>query len=161
MLTEPHDFIHLEISNSVGHSDKIADLYKKGNSFRDIGKLVGLSKTAVRDVLLRLQIPIRPSFSETQRATQLRVGKKNIKPPYGFIYFEGKVVRHPKEYPTLLQIIGLWKKGRPLNSIATELNEKRVPSPMGKLWSFNSIDNIIKRIKNGHLVQNGDIYELR
>jgi hypothetical protein len=77
------------------------------------------------------------------------------------VYFEGRVVKHPKEYPTLLQIINLWKSGRSLNSIATKLNEKRVPSPMSKTWSFNSIDNVIKRIKSGHLVQNGDQYELR
>ncbi len=157
----PHDFIHLTFSNSPDLDAKIADLYQKGNSFREIAKLVDLSKTKVRDTLIRLQIPIRAAHQETQRATQVKVGKKNIKPPYGFAYFEGRVVKHPKEYPMLLQIINLWKKGRPLNSIATELNGKRIPSPMGKSWSWNSIDNIIKRIKNGHLVQAGDGYELR
>lgn len=161
MWPKSHNFIYLTFSNSPVTDDKIAELYQKGNSFRDIQKLVGLSKTTVRDTLLKLQIPIRPIFNETQRATQLQAGKKNVKPPYGFAYLEGQVVRHPKEYPTLLRIVGLWKKGRSLNSIATELNEKRVPSPMGKSWSFNSIDNIIKRIKNGHLVQVGEQYELR
>lgn len=161
MWPKSHDFIQSSFSNSPVLSDKIAELYQKGNSLREISKIVDLSKTKIRDTLLKLKIPIRPTFQETQRATQSRSGKKNVKPPYGFIYFEGRVVRHPKEYPVLLQIIGLWKKGRSLNSIATELNGRRVSSPMGKLWSFNSIDNIIKRIKDGHLVQNGDIYELR
>jgi transposase-like protein len=157
----PHDFIHLAFFNSSDVDAKIADLYKNGNSFRDIAKVVELSKTKVRDILIRLRIPIRSSLQESRRATQVKVGKKNIKPPYGFVYLEGRVVKHPKEYPVLLQIISLWKKGRPLNSIATYLNVKRIPSPMGKSWSWNSIDNIIKRIKNGHLVQTGDGYELR
>jgi hypothetical protein len=161
MWPKSHDFIQLTFSNSTACDNKVAELYKKGNSFRDIEKAIGISKTKVRAILHRLQIPVRPVFPESNRATQRIVGKKNVKPPYGFAYFEGRVVKHPKEYPTLLQIVNLWKSGRSLNSIATKLNEKRVPSPMGKTWSFNSIDNIIKRIKSGHLVQNGDQYELR
>jgi len=161
MLGKPHDFIQLTFSNSPALDKNIAELYEKGNSFRDIEKATGISKTKVRAILHRLQIPIRPVFPESNKATQRIAGKKNVKPPYGFAYFEGRVVKHPKEYPTLLQIINLWKSGRSLNSIATKLNEKRVPSPMRKTWSFNSIDNIIKRIKSGHLVQNRDQYELR
>lgn len=161
MWLKSHDFIQLTFSNSAKLDENIAQLYLKGNSFRDIEKLLSISKTKIRDILIRLKIPIRPVFPKNQKATQRLVGKKNVKPPYGFAYFEGRVVKHPKEYPTLLQIIGLWKLGQPLNSIATKLNGKRVPSPMGKTWSFNSIDNIIKRIKNGHLVQSGDQYELR
>lgn len=156
-----HDFIHLTFSNSTDCDENIADLYKKGNSFRDIEKLTGISKTKIRDVLIRLKVPIRPVHEESHRATQRLVGKKNVKPPYGFAYFEGRVVKHPKEYPTLLSIMNQWKLSQSLNSIATKLNGKRVPSPMGKTWSWNSIDNIIKRIKNGHLVQNGVQYELR
>lgn len=161
MWPKPHDFIQLTFSNSPELDENSTQLYLKGNSFRDIEKLLSISKTKIRDILIRLKIPIRPVFPESNSATQRIVGKKNVKPPYGFAYLEGRVVKHPKEYPTLLQIIGLWKSGQPLNSIATKLNGKRVPSPMGKTWSWNSIDNIVKRIKNGHLVQNGDQYELR
>ncbi len=161
MWPKSHDFIHLTFSNSTACDKKVAELYKNGNSFRDIEKVTGISKTKIRTTLRRLQIPSRPLYQENHKATQRLVGKKNVKPPFGFTYFEGRVVKHPKEYPTLLQIINLWKKGQSLNSIATMLNGKRVPSPLGKTWSFNSIDNIIRRIKNGHLVQTGDHYELK
>ena len=161
MWPKSHDFIQLTFSNSTTCDHKVAELYEKGNSFRDIEKAIGISKTRVRNILHRLKVPVRPFIPESNRATQRIAGKKNVKPPYGFAYFEGRVVKHPKEYPTLLQIISLWKLGQSLNSIATKLNGKRVPSPMGKTWSWNSIDNIIKRIKNGHLVQTGDHYELR
>ena len=86
---KPHDFIHLTFSNSTACDENIADLYKKGNSFRDIENLIGISKTKIRDVLIRLKVPIRPVHEESRRATQRLVSKKNVKPPYGFAYFEG------------------------------------------------------------------------
>lgn len=156
-----HDSIHLSIFKKLKPDPKVAELYLKGNSLRDIAKQLFIPKTTVRDMLLHLHIPLRTIVQESYRASQCQIGKKNVKPPYGFAYFEGRVVKHPKEYPHLLQIISLWKKGQSLNSIATKLNELKVPSPLSKKWSWNSIDNIIRRIKNGHLVQNGDSYELR
>lgn len=42
MWPESHDFIHLTSSNTVDHSSKITDLYKKGSSFRDIENSVNL-----------------------------------------------------------------------------------------------------------------------
>lgn len=161
MWPKSHDFIQLTFSNSTAFDPKVVDLYKKGNSLRDIEKLIGLSKSKVRSALIRNEIPLRPLLGENNRTSQRTAGKKNTKPPYGFAYLDGVVVRHPKEYPILLTIIRQWKSGQSLNSIAVQLNGKRVPSPMGKTWSWNSIDNIIKRIKTGHLVQNGDHYELR
>ncbi len=130
-------------------------------SLRDIAKRMDLPKTKVRDLVLRSRIPLRTFRSEKAESSFRTSGKRNTKPPYGFVYFEGRVVKHPKEYPTLLSIIKQWKSGQPLNSIATKLNEKRVPSPMAKKWSWNSIANIIQRIKTGQLNQNGDQYELR
>ena len=133
--SKPHDFIHLTFSNSADTDKKVADLYEKGSSFRDIEKVTGITKSKVRAILNRLQIPIRPVHYKSHKATQRLVGKKNAKPPYGFAYFEGRVVKHPKEYPTLLSIINQWKLGQSLNSIATKLNGKRVPLPMNKTWS--------------------------
>jgi hypothetical protein len=112
MWPKSHNFIELTFSNSPELDENITQLYLKGNSFRDIEKLLSISKTKIRDILIRLKIPIRPAFPESHRATQRLVGKKNVKPPYGFAYLEGRVVKHPKEYPTLLQIIGLWKSGQ-------------------------------------------------
>lgn len=161
VLENHHDSIHMEIYKKIALNPKIAELYLKGNSLREIAKQMSLSKTKVRDQLLLMKVPLRIIELGNYKASQSQLGKKNVKPPYGFVYFEGKVVKHPKEYPHLLQIISLWKKGKALNSIATKMNRLKVPSPMGKLWSFNTIDSIIKRIKSGRLVQNGDDYELR
>ena len=161
MWAKPHNFIHLTFSNSDNYREKVAELYQQGLSLLDIAKRIDLPKTKVRDLVLRSRIPLRTFRNEKSESTFGNSGKRNAKPPYGFAYFEGRVVKHPKEYPILLSIISQWKSGRPLNSIATKLNEKRVPSPMGKTWSWNSIANIIQRIKTGQLIQNGDQYDLR
>ena len=38
MWPKSHDFIQLTFSNSTTCDNKVAELYKKGNSFRDIEK---------------------------------------------------------------------------------------------------------------------------
>lgn len=161
MFTEPHDFIHLQFRNSKAEHPKIIELYNKGLSLREIESQCGVAKSVVRKILIKSQIPLRSFAKENPNRADFITAKRGAKPPYGFWYIEGCLVRHPKEYPVLLQVISQWKKGQPLNSIATQLNSKKVPSPMGKKWSWNSIDNIIQRIKTGHLVQKGDHYELR
>lgn len=157
----PNDFIQLTISNYKESLPEVVDLYEKGLSLRDIAARTSISKSKVRHLLLSSGISLRETNKGCRRISSTTKSKLCSKPPYGFCFHEGRIVVHPKEYPHLLAIIARWKKGQALNSIAKWLNGKRVPSPMGKLWSFNSIDNIIKRIKNGHLVQKGEHYELR
>jgi len=161
ILTKSHDFKPLEFSNYPKNHDKVIKLYKKGLSLREVEKRAHISKTKVRDILIKAKIPLRAVREETQMATGRTRTKKNVKPPYGFCYFDGRVLKHPKEYPVLLSIITRWKSEQSLNSIATWLNGKRIPSPMGKKWSWNSVVNIIQRIKNGQIVQKGEHYELR
>ena len=69
MWSKPHDFIHLIFSNSPDTEKKVADLYEKGSSFRDIEKVTGITKSKVRAILNRLQIPIRPVHYESHKAT--------------------------------------------------------------------------------------------
>ncbi|OYZ21033.1 MAG: hypothetical protein B7Y39_10135 [Bdellovibrio sp. 28-41-41] len=161
MSLKSHDFIHLDFSNYYTHTPEVIKLYEKGLSLRDIETRMGISKTRVRGLLLKAGVPLRDSLKERGRATQGTRSKKAAKPPYGFCFSEGQIVRHPKEYPHLLAIIGRWKSGQPLNSIATWLNGKKVRSPMGKEWSWNSIANIIQRIKTGQLIEKDGYYELR
>ncbi len=130
-------------------------------SLSDIEAHVGISKGKVRGLLLRAGISLRNQHDEIGRISQRTKSKKAAKPPYGFCFYEGQIVKHPIEYPHLLSIIQKWKTGHSLNSIATWLNGKKVRSPMGKQWSWNSIANIIQRIKTGQLVEKGGKYELR
>lgn len=160
-MTKSHDFVDLPKSKLRQYDPKIVRLYEMGLSLRDIESREGLSKTKIRSILIRSNVPLRPMREEASRGRCGTQGKKCAKPPYGFCYFEGKIMRHPKEYPVLLNIIRRWKSGQSANSIATSLNGKRVASPMNRRWSWNSVTNIIQRVKNGSLIQKGDHYELQ
>lgn len=61
----------------------------------------------------------------------------------------------------LLQIHRLWKFGESANAIATLLNGKRIPSPMNKKWSWNSVANVIARFQQKKVILKGAQYELR
>ncbi len=95
---EPHDLIGLQISNCAQQESEVLSFYKNGLSLRDIENRIGYSKSKVRDILIRAEIPLRKRVEENRRATQGIRAKKNAKPPYGFCYFEGRAVVNPKEY---------------------------------------------------------------
>ena len=81
----------------------------------------------------------------------------NARPPYGFSFFQGEIIKDPKEYPVLQLIQNLWKQGMSIISIMLKLNERGSKSRMNKAWSYNVIKSIIKRSKDGateHLVLN-------
>jgi len=161
MWAQPHDFIHLQFRIPIKNPEELIKLYKRGLSLSDVAAQSGAPKSSIRRILIKNQIPLRCFAKENSTQASFRSSKRGAKPSYGFWYIEGKLVRHPKEYLILLQIIKRWKNGQSANSIATELNVKKTPSPMGKRWSWNSVTNIIHRIKNGQLFQQGEHYELR
>ena len=65
--------------------------------------------------------------------------------PFGYTYLEGKLVIDPHEYKTVLEIYRLWKSGTPLRAIARKLNERKVPTRLGKTWQHFVIKSIIDR----------------
>lgn len=148
MLGEPHDYIYLEIRNNDKYLEKVAELYRNGHSLRDIAKQIDLSKTKIRDLILRAGITLRAMRNEKGRLVLGTRGKRGTKPPYGYWYLDGQIQRHPKEYPVVLEIIGRWKAGQSRNSIATLLNRRGIKSPMNRKWSWNTITNILERLKN-------------
>jgi len=148
MLGEPHDFIYLEIRNNDMYLEKVAELYKAGHSLRDIAKQIGLSKTKIRNLVIRAGIPLRTTLDEKRRLVLGTRGKHGTKPPYGYWYLDGQLQKHPKEYPVVLEIIERWKSGQSRNSIATWLNRRGIKSPMNRKWSWNTVTNILERLKN-------------
>lgn len=147
MLGKPHDFIHLEIRNYDKYLAQVAELYTAGNSLREISRIVDLSKTKVRDLVLRAGIPLRSMRNEKGELVVGTRGKRNVKPPYGHWFLGGELQQHPKEYPVVLEIVERWKSGHTMNSIATWLNRRGVKSPMNRKWSWNSVKSVIVRFK--------------
>jgi hypothetical protein len=156
-----HDFIEFPICLIPNIFAVSAPLYRQGHSLREIAAQTGISKTKIRKELIRGGVSLRPTRSSLGGQNWRRAGKQAVKPPYGFCYFQGRVTKHPKEYPVLSLIHSRWKTGHSLNSIAKWLNGKRIPSPMNKKWSWNSVDNIVKRFKNKTIVLKGAEHELR
>ena len=116
---KPQNFIPLVFPNYDQHLDKVAELYKNGNSLRGISILVDLSKTKVRDIVLKAGIPLRPKRNEKAKLVVGVRGKRNIKPSYRYWFLDGVAHQHPKEYPIVLEIIEQWKSGQSMNSITT------------------------------------------
>lgn len=73
----------------------------------------------------------------------------NTRPPFGFSFFQGEIIKDPKEYPILQLIQNLWKQGMSINSIMLKLGKRGSRSRMNKAWSYNVIKSIIKRSKDG------------
>ena len=161
MWSNPHDFIEFPFCLKENIFAKTAPLYEQGLSLREIELRTGIPKTTIRKALMRGDVSLRATETERRSHGWRNSGKRGVKPPYGFCYLEGEITRHPKEYSVLKIIHERWKQGQPANSIATWLNGKKIPSPMGKSWSWNSVTNIINRFKSKTIVIKGGSYELR
>lgn len=129
---------------------QVAELYSAGNSLREISRIVDLSKTKVRDLVLRAGIPLRSMRNEKGQLVVGTRGKRNVKPHHGYWFLNGELQQHPKEYPIVLEIIERWKSGQTMNCIATWLNKRGVKSPMSRRWSWNSVKNVIWRHSKIH-----------
>jgi hypothetical protein len=104
---------------------------------------------------------MRPRTSLPVHVAAKKLGKQNIRPFFGFRYFQGEIVPDQNEYETLLLIHQLWKQGQNPNAIAELLNAKKVPARSAKKWSRNSIVLIISRFEKRLITFKGAKYELR
>jgi len=139
---------------------RVAPLYEKGLSLRDIQTQTDISKTTIRKTLLKGGVNLRENRSTSLLKEWKTTGKQAALPPYGFGYLQGKVVPNPKEFKTLLLIRKLWQKGVNANAIATKLNSQRIPSRMAKEWSWNAVKNILDRLKKNQINFSGVDHEL-
>lgn len=119
-----------------------------------------MSKSGVRKALVKAGVDLHP-FATKLRAARKYRRKGNVRPIFGFCYFEGKVVPHPKEYPILIGIITRWREGGLINSIVKDLNRRKVKSPRNRIWGWNSVNSIIIKFEKGILVKVGGRYEIK
>ena len=127
----------------------VASLYKKGLSVTDIANQTGLKRTSIWSSLRTHKQDLRPQAPVPFDRWRKRTGKMNARPPYGFSFFQGEIIKDQKEYPILQLIQNLWKQGMSISSIMLKLDERGSKSRMNKPWSYNVIKSIIKRSKNG------------
>ena len=159
--SQPAVNIELPESERPGISSQFAELYRKGLSLREIGKQTGKAKSVVRRRLITSGIKLRSHIAAPFSSKKKVPGKTNIRPPYGFCYFQGLIVPDQKEYGNLLLLYKLWKSNTNPNRISELLNEKKIPPRIAKCWNRNSVINIITRFENKLIVSKGDQLELR
>lgn len=142
--------INKRISSAEGQN--AVEMYEKGMSLRDISLQLGMSKNGVRSSLLRAGQKLRERIPNVTHKRSLKSGKQAALPYYGFCYFEGKIVKDPREFPTLQKIHRLWIQGRTIHQINLELNRAQLPSRTGKSWSWAAIQNIVARFENKQVI---------
>ena len=153
-----------KIKSRISFADRkiIAEMYNKGLSLRDIALQLGCSKNRVRMGLRRLGIKARQKENQATHLRSLKLGKQSARPYYGFCYFEGKIVKDPREFPTLLLIHRYWSRGNSIHQINLELNRAKLLSRSGKVWSWAAIQNIVVRFEKRQVVlSKGGKYEFR
>lgn len=145
----PLDFIEFLPKTSTAIYEIVAPLYKKGLSITDIADQTGLKRTSIWSSLRAYKEELRPQTPVPFDKWRKRTGKVNARPPYGFSFFQGEIIKDPKEYPILQLIQSLWRQGMSISSIMLKLDERGSKSRMNKAWSYNVIKSIIKRSKDG------------
>ena len=158
---QPHDIIHFTFDDLAARTEDFKRLYRKGLSLSEIAHRSHVAKATVLKTLREAGVDLRPKNSVPGHQAWRKSGRPAMKPPYGFCYLDGALTKHPKEYSHLVAIIERLKRNQSYCSIAKWLNGKHIPSPLGKLWSDNSVKAISLRLKNKKLVKRGDQYELR
>jgi hypothetical protein len=159
--SEPHVKIELFANQHRRISKNFIEMNLQGRSLDDISKQTGKAKNTIRDYLKRYGVDLRPKLSEPIHKVWKKPGKRNIRPYYGFCYFQGSIVPDPREYENLLFIHSLWKQEQNPNAIAGRLNDRKIPARSAQCWNRNSIVLILDRFKNGVIKLEGTKFELK
>ncbi|MDD3021733.1 MAG: recombinase family protein [Alphaproteobacteria bacterium] len=135
---------------------EICDLYSKNLSLRDIAKQLNLSKTTVREYLIKTGVARRPKDPTPEQVARWRIGKTKAPPPFGFCYFQGQLVKNPIEYDTLLKIYRQWKSGMDANELTRYLNEKKLKPRKAKQWHNKAVRKILARFESNQIIIKGE-----
>lgn len=147
----PLDFIKFFQKRSTQLLDIVGPLYRQGLSISDIEAQTGLKRHSIWKCLRKHRQELRPRNPVPFERWRQGHGKMSARPPFGFCYFQGQVIKDPKEYPTLQLIQSLWKQGTSISSIVRKLDEKGIKTRMKKPWSYNVIKSIIGRLQDGSM----------
>ncbi len=106
-------------------------------SIREIAKKFSCSKTKIRDLLLKYEIPLRKPSKYHQGYDSRTYGKKKV---------NGKTVDHKRELKTIETIKELYLKDINPNMIAKVLSTMKIPTKQQKTsWHHHTIINLLKR----------------
>ena len=157
----PSDFSTNCALGKVDLSPDFQAQYEIGCSLSEIAHQFGCSKNRVRKSLLDAGIELRELRAHSTNERKITSGKQGARLYFGFCYLEGKIVKDPKEYPTLLLIHQRLKKSATAHEIVKELNHKKIPARQGGQWTWPAVQNILNRFKDHKIIIKGSTYEFR
>ena len=96
-LFEAHRIINLSGDEAERISDQVIKSYSKGIPLNDIVKQTGKARSTVRGILIRAGISLRPNVSLPISMAIKKSIQSNIRPYYGFCYFQARIVADPRE----------------------------------------------------------------
>lgn len=112
-------------------------------------KIYGYSKSKIRSIVKHSGIETGKGFAQATSRRLLRSGKQGALPNHGFCYFDGQIVKDPREFPTVLMMHRQWSQVKSIRQIYLQLNRTKVLSRQGKAWSLPAIQNIGVRLACG------------
>ncbi|UYL09905.1 recombinase family protein [Bdellovibrio sp. SKB1291214] len=125
-------------------------------TLRDVAKELNISKTKVRDLLLKAGLELRPSSPTPEQVAQWRIRKTKAPPPFGYCYFQGELVKNPIEYDALMKIHRHWKLGMNANDITRYLNGKKIKPRKAKEWHNKAVKKIVARFESKKIIIKGE-----
>ncbi|MCE3012681.1 MAG: recombinase family protein [Proteobacteria bacterium] len=99
----------------------------------------------MRETLKKKGMSLRNPFNGNATKIDKTKNKRGGHTPYGYAYLDGQLIIDPKEQIIVRKILKLHQSGLSGNAIARELNNQKIPSRNGKLWSPPVVREIIKR----------------
>ena len=156
----PIDFKPVSFKSQNRIIDEAVHFYARGSSLREIARDFGCSKNKIRKTLMKAGVELRENRAQATNRRGLTRGKQGARPYYGFCYFEGEIVKDPREFPTLQLIHRRWKSKKTIHQITLELNGSKLPSRSGKQWSWAAVQNLIARFETKKVIlHTGGKYE--
>lgn len=162
----PIDFIahNFETRNKISEKDtkEILTKYQNGLSLKELSNIFGRSKSKIRKELIKHGITLRTNKAQATPLRPLKPERQGALPYFGFCYFQGKIIKDPREYPTLEVIYKYWKQGLSIHQINKELNHKKILSRTNKNWCWASIKKVVTRFESQKIIYSkGGSLELR
>lgn len=140
-----HESIELNQGRQTRLFEKCIELHNNGCSINEIARQLATVRFRVRTNLRRAGIETNPKIREKNYTVWRKSRRTQAHPPFGYMYYLGKLVIQPREHEILLLIGCLAKDGKSSNAIAEYLNSKSLSPRSAKQWSRNSVLLILKR----------------
>jgi hypothetical protein len=126
----------------------VGPLYLTGLLITDIYNQTGIPRSSIHASLRANRHVLRPQKPVSFDRWRKVHGKTRNKLPYGWCFFQGELVKDPREYHVVQLIESLWKQGRTVGEIVRHLNENEYRSRMDRDWGYGVVKGILQRISS-------------